>query len=174
MPLSRRERPRLIDLGTGEGRDLVAFARHGFCVLGVDLSEVGLAKARFRAARLKLEVRTQQADIRTYRLPGKFEVVFSSGAVGNLPPTERGRRFAHFKDSTVPGGINAMNAFVTKPYLAAAPEMDPNESKYRAGELLSFYWDWQILETSEIEFDCNSSGIPHKHAMDVVIARRPL
>jgi len=66
-----------------------------------------------------------------------------------------------------------MNAFVPKPYLAPPPEMDPSESPYRSGELLGYYWDWQILDSGEVEFDCNSSGIPHRHAMDVVIARNP-
>lgn len=164
---------RLIDLGAGEGRDLVHFARHGLRVLGVDISSVGLEKARRRAAKLNLRVRTQIGDIRVFRIPGKFDVVFASGALGNLPPSNRSRRFEHFKRATVRGGINAMNAFVKKPYLRPPPEMDRNEMPYRSGELLGYYWDWQILESGEIEFGCNSSGIPHRHAMDIVIARKP-
>jgi tellurite methyltransferase len=66
-----------------------------------------------------------------------------------------------------------MNAFVPKPYLPPAPEMDPQESPYRSGELLGYYWDWQIVDSGEVEFDCDSSGVPHRHAMDVVIARKP-
>jgi tellurite methyltransferase len=165
--------PTLVDLGTGEGRDLIHFARRGFRALGVDISEVGLAKAERRARRLRLRLRVQLGDIRKLRLKGRFDVVFSSGALNNLPHRLRVRRFAHFKAATMPGGINAMNAFVPKPYLARAPEMDPAESPYRSGELLGYYWDWQIVDSGEVEFDCNSSGVPHRHAMDVVIARKP-
>jgi len=173
MAEHRRKGLRLIDLGAGEGRDLIHFAKHGFRVIGVDISRVGLEKARRRAAKLKLPVRIQCADIRTYRMPGKFDVVFSSGTLGNLASEERARRVEHFKRATVRGGINAMNAFVNKPYLRPPPEMDRSETPYRSGELLGYYWDWQILESGEFEFACNSSGIPHRHAMDIVIARNP-
>jgi len=168
-----RESRALIDLGSGEGRDSIHFARHGFRVLGIDISRVGVAKATRRAVQLGLPARFRIGDIRTYRIPRRFDVVFSSGALNNLPRAIRPARFSHFKESTIHGGIHAMNAFVPKPYLAPPPEMDPSESPYRSGELLGYYWDWQILDSGEVEFDCNSSGIPHRHAMDVVIARNP-
>jgi tellurite methyltransferase len=163
----------LIDLGSGEGRDSIYFARNGFRVTGVDISKVGAAKAQRRADRLGLNVRFRVGDLRTYRLERRADVVFSSGALNNLPPRVREARFAHFKRQTVPGGIHAMNAFVPKPYLRPPPEMDPAESPFRSGELLGYYWDWAILDSGEVEFDCNSSGIPHRHAMDVVLAREP-
>lgn len=48
-----------------------------------------------------------------------------------------------------------------------------DEFFYRSGELLAYYWDWEILHVTEVVFDCGSGGIPHRHAMDVVIARKP-
>jgi SAM-dependent methyltransferase len=117
-----RRSPTLLDLGTGEGRDLIHFARHGFRVVGIDISRVGLAKAACRAERLRLSVRVRYGDIRTCRLGSGFDVVFSSGAVNNLPKRIRARRFVAFKAATVPGGINAMNAFVL---LRASPCKNP-------------------------------------------------
>ena len=32
------------------------------------------------------------------------------------------------------------------------------------------YHDWHLRSFSEDIFDCKSSGIPHKHCMDVMIA----
>ncbi len=168
-----RRSPSLIDLGMGRGRDLIYFAPNGFRVLGIDISPVGLEKAKRRAARLRVPIRTQLGDIRTHRLKGKFDVVFSSCTLNNLPPKLRARRFAHFKAATARGGIHAVNAFVPKPNVKPSPDMDTNESPYRSGELRGYYWDWHILDSREFEFDCNFSGIPHRHALDVVIARRP-
>ena len=37
-------RPKLIDLGCGEGRNVVFFAQNGFDVKGVDISAAGLQK----------------------------------------------------------------------------------------------------------------------------------
>jgi tellurite methyltransferase len=46
MQPSEDSHPKLLDLGCGEGRNAVYFAKHGFEVLGVDLSEAGLEKTR--------------------------------------------------------------------------------------------------------------------------------
>lgn len=43
-----------------------------------------------------------------------------------------------------------------------------------AGALFTYYADWVIEECGERIFDCSSSGIPHRHCMDTVYARRPV
>jgi tellurite methyltransferase len=37
---------------------------------------------------------------------------------------------------------------------------------------MSYYWEWEILYGTEEIFDCTSSGVPHKHAVNRIIARR--
>ena len=162
----------LVDLGSGEGRDSIYFARRGYRVLGVDISSVGVRKAERRASRLGVEVRFRVGDIRTYRLRRPVDVVFSSGALNNLPRRIRATRFEHFKACTSPGGINAVNADVSKPYIPPQTT-NPSASPFRSGELLGYYWDWQILDSGQVEFVSNASGVPHRKAMDVVIARKP-
>ncbi len=162
----------LIDLGSGEGRDSIYFAQRGYRVLGVDISSVGVRKAAQRASRLGVNVRFLVRDIRTYRLSHPVDVVFCSGALNNLPRRIRAARFEHFKANTAAGGINAMNADVPKPYIPPQTT-NPFASPFRSGELLGCYWDWQILESGQVEFISNSGGVPHRKAMDVVIARKP-
>jgi tellurite methyltransferase len=162
----------LVDLGCGEGRDSIYFARRGYRVLGVDISSVGVRKATRRASRLGVNVRFQVGDMRTYRLSHPVDVVFSSGALNNLPRRIRASRFEHFKTSTTPGGVNAMNADVPKPYIPP-PTTNPFASPFRSGELLGYYWDWEILDSGQVEFVSTASGVPHRKAMDVVIARKP-
>jgi tellurite methyltransferase len=99
-------------------------------------------------------------------------VVFCSGALNNLPRRIRAARFEHFKAHTTPGGINAMNADVPKPYIPSH-SMNPFATPFHSGELLGYYGDWQILESGQGEFISNSGGVPHRKAMDVVIARKP-
>jgi tellurite methyltransferase len=162
----------LVDLGSGEGRDSIYFARRGYRVVGVDISSVGVRKAGRWATRLGIKARFIVGDIRTYRLRNRVGVVFCSGALNNLPRRIRASRFEHFKANTVPGGINAMNADVPKPYIPPQ-STNPFASPFRSGELLGYYWDWQILDSGQVEFVSNSSGVPHRKAMDVVIARKP-
>ncbi|MCR4392605.1 MAG: hypothetical protein NUV94_07620 [Candidatus Acetothermia bacterium] len=60
-----------------------------------------------------------------------------------------------------------------KPFIPRAPDAEANGHPYRSGELLGYYWDWEILYCTEEIFDCHSSGIPHRHAVNRVIARKP-
>lgn len=169
LPRSPRS---LVDLGCGEGRDSIYFAQRGYRALGVDISSVGIRKARRRASRLGVDVRFLVGDIRTYRLNHVVDVVFCSGALNNLPRRTRAARFEHFKTNTRAGGINAMNADVPKPYIEDR-SMNPFASPFRSGELLGYYWDWRILDSGQVEFVSNAGGVPHRKAMDVVIAQKP-
>ncbi|MBN1344979.1 MAG: methyltransferase domain-containing protein [Phycisphaerae bacterium] len=164
-------RPRLLDAGCGEGRNAVYFAQHGFDVVGLDASLPGLTKTRLLAEDAAVRVETIQADIISYQIEGKYDVIFSTGALHYLPPEARQERFAHFKEATAAGGINSMSVFVTKPFIARAPDAEPTAFAYRSGELMGYYWDWEIVHSAEEIFDCMSSGVPHKHAVNRVIAR---
>jgi len=165
--------PRLIDLGMGRGRDMIYFARRGFQVEGVDLSEARIERARRRARRLGVRIRTEVADLRTYRFPRKYDVVFSTASLNFLPPKERVRRFAALRTATARGGIHAVNAFLPEGKSRPAPDRDPAERPFRPGELAGYYRGWILLDTGRFEFACDAGGPRHHHALDYVVARRP-
>jgi tellurite methyltransferase len=62
--------------------------------------------------------------------------------------------------------------FVEKSFIAPPPENEEHSYFWLSGQLLTYYHDWLTEDFSEIIFDCNSSGIPHKHAMNMLYARR--
>ncbi len=163
---------RLLDLGCGEGRDAIYFARHGFAVLALDISRPGLEKAARWASAEQLPLETIQADVLEFRPDQPFDVIYASGVLQHFPAPMRADAFAHYKAITPNGGVHAFNVFVEKPFIGVPPDYQPDEYFFRSGELLHYYWDWEILSFSEIIFDCNSSGVPHRHAMDVMIARK--
>ncbi len=163
-------RPRLLDLGCGEGRNAVYFAKNGFDVVGIDTSKPGLEKMHRYAEEVGVEVKTIQADMLTYEINEACDVIFSVGTLQYLPPNIRQSRFEQFREATLPGGINAHSTFVKKPFIPKAPDGEPTASSYRSGELFGYYWDWEILYCTEEIFDCNSSGVPHRHAVNRVIA----
>jgi len=165
-------RPKLLDLGCGEGRNAVYFAQHGFEVVGLDLSLPGLEKTRRYAEEVGVCVATIHADIVSYELEDTYDVIFSMGTLHYLPPEVRSQRFANYKAGTSPNGINALSVFVKKPFIPRAPDAEATAYSYKSGELMSYYWDWEILYSVEEIFDCMSSGIPHKHAVNRIIARR--
>ena len=166
-------RLRLIDLGCGEGRNAVYFARHGFRVTGLDLSPTGLRKANDLAVEAGVSITTAEADICTWAPePGSFDILFSTGTLHYLPPDARDAAYGRYKAATAAGGAHAVTVFVEKPFVDRAPDADSHSYLYRSGELLGYYWDWEILFSIEEIFDCRSGGIPHRHAVNRVIARR--
>ncbi len=167
-------RPKLLDLGCGEGRNAVYFAKHDFKVVGLDLSLIGLEKTRRYAEEVGVHVETIHADIVNYQLSDSYDVIFSTGTLHYLPPKVRSQHFQNYKDCTSPNGINAFSVFVTKPFIRRAPDAEENAYPYKSGELMSYYWDWEILYSAEEIFDCMSSGVPHKHAVNRIIARKVL
>jgi len=57
-----------LDIGMGEGRNTVFLAQKGWDVTGVDLSEVGVAKANERARSLGVRINAQAQDINIFEL----------------------------------------------------------------------------------------------------------
>ena len=165
-------RPKLLDLGCGEGRNAIYFAKHGFDVTALDVSLPGLEKTKRYAKEVGVGIKTIQADIITHEIEDTYDVIFSTGALHYLPPEVRDQRFQSYKNHTSPNGINAHSVFVGKPFLPRAPDAEETAYLFKSGELMSYYWDWEILHCKEEIFDCTSSGVPHKHAIDRIIAGR--
>ncbi len=163
---------RLIDLGCGEGRDAALFAEKNFEVLAIDISEQGLKKAEKYAKEENLKIKTLKENIINYRLEERYDIVISTGALHYLPPERRAEIFQNYKNFTNKGGINAFSVFVKKPFIEKAPDADPNAYFFKSGEIMTYYWDWEILYCTEEIFDCNSSNIPHKHAVNRIIAKK--
>jgi len=119
-----------------------------------------------------VHVKTIHADIVEYELEDIYDVIFSTGTLQYLPPEVREKRFQNYKEHTAPKGIIAFSVFVRKPFIPRAPDAEETAFLYRSGELMGYFWDWEIIYSTEEIFDCMSSGIPHKHAVNRIIARR--
>jgi tellurite methyltransferase len=163
---------KLLDIGCGEGKDAVFFARNGYEVTAFDISDAGIEKTKRLADKIGVHVNVFKADILDFRLDSNFDVIYSSGVLNYIKPEYRDELFSNYKQFTNPNGLHVFNVFVTKPFIAPPPEKEPNAFKWYSGELLAHYHDWLIKDSSEIVFDCNSSGIPHKHAMTKIIAEK--
>lgn len=172
IPPEQARKMKVIDLGCGEGRDLIHFLKHGFQGTGVDISRPGLDKAQRWARDEGLLCQTVQASLLDFRLNEPYDVIYSSGTLTYLPPALRPEVFENYRRHTRVGGLNVFNVFLDKPFIAMPPDWGADEYFYRSGELLTYYWDWEVVSLSEFIFDCNSSGAPHRHAMDVLMVRR--
>ena len=161
---------KVLDIGCGEGKDAVFLARCGYEVSAFDISEAGLDKARRLAESARVQVRTFRANIWDYRLDQKYDVLFSSGALHYIKPELRGEIMADYKSHVNPGGVAALHVFVEKPFIKPPPEKNENAFNWASGELFTYFHDWYIEHCSEYIFDCDSSGVPHRHAANRLYA----
>lgn len=162
-----------IDLGAGEGRDAVFFAEQGWHVYALEVSPNGLAKAERLANEREVPLQTIEADANDATFPEAVDVVYSAGAIQYIRPENRDRQFKHFKQNTTADGIHAMFAFVDHPDVPTAPDWTEREYFYSQGELMDYYRDWEVIESEEIIFDDDSGGEPHRHAAEILFARKP-
>ncbi len=100
----------VLSLAEGEGRNAVFLASLGLDVLGVDASDVGLAKAKRLAASRGVAIRTEVADLTTYEPPANhFGSVISISA--HLPSHSRDRLYPLIDRSLKPGGIILLESY---------------------------------------------------------------
>lgn len=165
---------RVLDIGCGEGKDAVFFARCGYSVTAFDISQSGIDKAKRLAEYNQVNVHFFKADILDYRPDQEYDIIFSSGVFHLLPETMRKEFCDNLKSHTSNMGINALNVFVQKPFIAPAPDstgIEEAQPLWYSGELFRYYHDWMFHTCTEEIFDCNSGGSPHKHCMDTLIAQ---
>ena len=94
---------RALDIACGEGRNAVWLAEHGWRVTAVDLSSVGLAKARQLAAARGVEIELVHADVLAWDPePRAFDLV--AVIYLQLPHDELAAALERASDAVAPGG----------------------------------------------------------------------
>ena len=77
--VARLQPGRALDLGCGEGADVIWLAQRGWQATGVDISETAIARARAAASDLDLpQARFDAADLASWHPDGAYELVSAS------------------------------------------------------------------------------------------------
>jgi len=163
---------RLLDMGCGEGKNAVFFAKNGYIVSAYDIADEGLDKAKRLAENHNVNINFYKANIFNYHLENEFDIVFSSGVLHYIPVEIRTEFLENIKKMTTQDGLHALNVFVKKSFIPKPPDAEPTDAVWKSGELFSYYSDWYFHQSTEVVFDCNSSGILHKHCMDILLAEK--
>lgn len=163
---------KILDVGCGEGRNAVFFARNGYNVSAFDEAKIAIEKTKKLALEVNTKLNAFQANINKYKLSEKFDIIFSSGVLHYISQEKRSIILENYKKHTNPNGIHVISTLVEKPFIKKAPDHEKNAHKWISGELLTYYHDWKIEFFLEEIFDCMSSGIKHQHAINRMIARK--
>lgn len=163
---------KVLDIGCGEGKDAVYMAKQGYTVYAFDITKSGINKTLRMAKENDVEINAFIADINDFNIDEKFDIIYSTGTIQYLDNDKIDEFFKKVQSMTKPNGINWFNVFVDKPFIPLPPDWDEGEKLWPTAKLFSYYPDWKFERIDETIFDCNSAGIPHKHCMDVLVARK--
>lgn len=104
---------RVLCLADGEGRNGVWLAQQGYDVTAVDLSTVGLEKARKLAASRNVSIKTIHADLAEFNIaPNEWDGIVAIFC--HLPPPIRHRLFQQAVAGLHPNGVFLLEAYTPK------------------------------------------------------------
>lgn len=166
------EGKKALDIGCGEGKDIIYLAEKGFDAYGFDITESGIRKTELLAKNRNVDIHAFVADVNNFELDETFDFVYSTGTIQYLFDENIELFFKKIKNMVNVGGYVYFNVFVDKPFLPIPPDWDKEEKMWKTGQLFTYFEDWEIIKVDEIIFECNSSGVKHDHCMDTIIAKR--
>ena len=161
-----------LDIGCGEGKDIVYLAEKGFDAYAFDITESGIKKTKLLAENRNVDIHAFIADVNNFEIEETFDLVYSTGTIQYLFDENIQPFFDNLKKIVNVGGYVYFNVFVDKPFIPLPPDWDKEEKMWKTGQLFSYFEDWELVKVDEVIFECHSSGIPHDHCMDTIIAKR--
>lgn len=167
LPLS------VLDIGCGEGKNSIFFARKGAKVVAMDISEAALNNAK-RAWKDHNLVNWILSDVRKSSIEGKYDIVIAYGLFHCYESFEEIKSGINkIKMATKENGYNLLCAFNDRHQdLSAHPGFSPtllNHDFYEAA-----YSDWEIMYVSDEDlYETHPhNNIPHSHSLTRLIAKK--
>ena len=132
---------RILEIGCGEGKDAVFFARNGYEVTAFDIAEAGIEKAKFLADTNRVDIDLFCADLFLYHIEEakEFDIIYSKRVFHVLTKKQREEILSHYKEHTSSGGVNVIEVFVQKPFIDTAPDNEEAATHlWKTGELFTY------------------------------------
>lgn len=142
----RLRKGKVLDLAMGEGRNSVFLAKHGFDVLGIDLSDVAVEKAKKLAYDENTKLETKAADVDMFVFP---ILGFDTILVSYFKPLSR--FYNEILRSLAQGGTVLFENYTTDQLMRSPIKELENGDYYPPNELLKNLKDFQILYYNEGE-----------------------
>lgn len=168
---------RVLDLGSGDGRNALYLAHQGFAVTAVDIAPTAIDNLTRYAAQAKLHDRVKgiAADVETYAPEGQFENVVSTFTLHFLRSEVFLSVLNRIMQATAQGGVNIIEDFTKN-----GPLYKPGGNGYwlESGELRNLYEarGWRILRYNEDLVSTKAtdeSGNPYQQESAAIVALKP-
>jgi len=155
----------ILFLGEGEGRNAVYAAKQNHDVTALDASNVGIEKTKQLAQEYDVHVKTICADLDSYELTGKYDVVMSSYM--HLQEPLRSKVFRESRNILNSDGLFIGEFFSQKQINRDSGGPKNLDLLYTVDSLKEIFKGYNILLLQELEFELNE-GAHHKGIADVI------
>jgi tellurite methyltransferase len=163
---------RIIDIGCGDGRNVIFLAAQGFQVTAVDIAPAAIAKTQQIANEHGLKITGIVQDMRALSLDGDYNLIVSTGCLHMIERPAWQTLLQQMQTHTSVGGYHAIG-IMTDALPAPADLREQFIGIFHPGELRSYYTDWEIISERNEQFhDEHPNGARHHHAAERILARR--
>jgi len=168
---------KVLDLGCGEGKNAIHFARRGARVTAIDISEQALknAKDMWPAAEYD-NVAWAVKDVMLFDFDdGPYDVVIMYGLFHCLQDADAVLDMVRrVQANTVKGGYNVLCAFNDRKHdLSAHAGFSPLLLQHEFYTSLYSYWELLMVSDDDLFEAHPHNNIPHFHSLTRAVARRP-
>jgi tellurite methyltransferase len=164
-------RARILDLGCGDGRHAIFFARRGFKTIGVDISDVAIHHLEQNAGPLAGMIDCRRDDISSLWPLGRFDLVICHGVLNSLPPDSWRQVLDTVRMHTRMGGMCAVVVFShTETVSGAHPYV---VADFPVALLEEAFANWQTILRDRYVRTHDHDGIGcHVHVVERLVATR--
>ena len=152
IPSAQKRRKGLIalEIGAGEGQNLIYLSKHGYVCTATDISSQALIRARKYAAEKGIKLATAKLDIRRESISGRYDCIIMALVLHNLQTEERYGAIKKIMKATRKNGINFIS-FYTERNGKKEMNLEPKLSflgKDLEGSITKIYRQkgWKIIE----------------------------
>jgi len=161
---------KVLEIGSGEGRNVVYLAKKGLDVTAVDFSEEGIEKSKRFAQEQGITIEHILGDItdpNLYSRLDNYDCILSINSLQLLNPEEVAFVLDAMKKHTLPQGLNAIQSFIAK------DRAEKRRYRFQKGELKKAYNGWDIIKYKEFLGPWETHGEPrHRHNIVDLIAKK--
>jgi 2-polyprenyl-3-methyl-5-hydroxy-6-metoxy-1,4-benzoquinol methylase len=150
---------RVLDLGSGEGRNALFFARMGYEVECIDISETAVTRSLERAKSANLQLKARVADLRGMTIPeGRYTLIIVAWVLQFFAEAEIEAIVDRVKQGLTKGGAVYVGVFSQENL-----RFDSRIHYFTRDEIFSLFSDMEVIYNAEgIMLDL-SHGEPHHH-----------
>ena len=136
-----------LDIGCGEGQDLLFLAQQGYISIGLDFTETGLAKARQLVEDNGCQAAYFRADITKWETDAQFDLVLAINCLQFLG-SEAPATLKYVQSLVKPGGVIGLSMFARDD--ASASPIEGAIYRWTLDELQQNFKGWQPFEAARL------------------------